>query len=154
MIVDLSTFVANAATGSRILIASPNFASTFGVTPDFMMTNLIPASYLPAGKVAFESDGAGLTWWNLAWGGASYTGPNMGQTTAGGGNDADGNFNPPFPGPLPSANGQAILFSGAATAASTNNAADYALTAGNATFTNNAGQSGTVPVELMDFKIE
>ena len=50
-----------------------------------------------------------------------------------------------------SSNNQAVRFPGAATAQSTNNLADYALSAGNAVFTNNAGQSITVPVEAMDF---
>jgi hypothetical protein len=151
MIIDILTDVPNGALGDRVLIASPNFASTFGVTPDFTMTNLIPVSYLAAGKLAFEANGGGFVAWNLAWGGAAYTGTNTGSEPA---NDADLNFNPPFAGPLASATGQAVQFQGAANAQSTNNAANYALTAGNATFTNNAGQSGTVPVELMDFKVE
>jgi hypothetical protein len=53
-------------------------------------------------------------------------------------NDPDGNFGPPFAGPLPSAGKEALLFQGLATASSTNNAADYALTPGAAEFTNNA----------------
>jgi hypothetical protein len=151
LIIDIPSDVANGALGSRILIASPNFASTFpGVTPDFIMTNPIPPDYLAAGKLTFEFNGGALTFWSLAWGGAGYTGTNTGTTD----NDADGNFNPPFAGALPSATGQALQFPGAATAMSTNNAADYAVTAGNAVFTNNAGASTTVPVELMDFKVE
>jgi len=151
LIIDITSDVPISAVGSRVLIASPNFAATFSVTPDFIMTNLIPVSYLAAGKLAFEANGGGFVAWNLAWGGAAYTGPNTGSEPL---NDADLNFNPPFGSALPSATGQALQFPGAATAMSTNNLADYAVTAGNATFTNNAGQSGTVPVELMDFKIE
>jgi hypothetical protein len=54
---------------------------------------------------------------------------------------------------LQSANNQAVRFTGAATAQSNNNAADYALTAGNAVFTNNAGASTTVPVDLTGFTV-
>ena len=147
IIVDMMTDVGIGNTGSRVLIASPQFAATFpGAPPDFIMTNLIPAANLPAGKITWEDD-AGTVYWGLAWGGAAYTGTNLGQPD----NDPDGNFNPPFGGPLPSSNNQAVRFPGAATAQSTNNLADYALSAGNAVFTNNAGQSITVPVEAMDF---
>jgi hypothetical protein len=148
VIVDMTTDVPNGAVGDRVLIASPNFAV---LAPDFTMTNLIPPAYLAAGKLTFEDDSGAFVAWSLAWGGAAYTGTNLGNEVA---NDADLNFNPPFAGPLQSSNTQAVRFTGAATAMSTNNAADYAVTAGAAVFTNNAGANGTVPVELMDFKIE
>jgi hypothetical protein len=141
--------------GARIVIATSNFLP--GFTPDFVMANPIPASYLAAGKITFETDGAPGTqvWWGLAWGGINYTGTNTGVIgTSPAGNDADGNFNPPFAGPLPSTSTQALQFTGAAGALSTNNAADYAVTAGAAVFTRNDGSSGTVPVELMDFKVQ
>jgi hypothetical protein len=148
VIVDMTTDVAGANTGDRILIASPQFAAAFpGAPPDFLMTTLMPASFFPAGKITFEDDSGTSVYWSLAWGGAGYTGTNTGTMD----NDADGIFNPPFGGPLPSSNNQALRFPGLATAMSTNNLADYALTAGNAVFTNNAGQSITVPVEAMDF---
>jgi hypothetical protein len=108
----------------------------------------MPASFFAAGKLTFEDD-LGNVYWGLAWGGAGYTGTNTGLPD----NDPDGNFNPPFGGPLPSTNAQALRFTGAAAAPSTNNLADYALTAGNAVFTNNAGASTTVPVDLMDFSV-
>ena len=76
-------------------------------------------------------------YWRLSWGGASYTGPTTGNIT----NDNDGDFGPPYPGALPSSGAQALLFQGTAAAKSSSNAADYALTSGAATFTNNAGQS-------------
>lgn len=152
VIFDFAANVPSGTAGSRVLIATSGFLA--GLTPDAVMTNPIPSSYLAGGKLTFESDGTpGATvWWALAWG--TYSGTNTGVTTGGGGNDADGNFNPPFAGPLPSTSQQAVRFSGAAGALSTNNAADYALTAGAATFTNNAGGTGTVPVELMDFKVQ
>ena len=147
LVIDITSNVPNATTGAHVLIATPQFAATFpSAPPDFLLTTPIPAAYLAAGKLTFEED-SGLVYWSLAWGGAGYTGTNTGQPD----NDPDGNFNPPFGGPLPSTNNQAVRFTGAATAQSSNNLADYALTAGNAVFTNNAGQSITVPVEAMDF---
>lgn len=140
--VTLITFpnsVGNSSAGSRILAATADFAATSGPAPDFTLDNAIPPAYLAAGKLTFET-GAGTVYWSLAWGGASYTGTNTGQTD----NDADGNFNPPFAGPLPSSGDVALQFTGVAGAASTNNAADYALSASPATFTNNAGVAGTV----------
>lgn len=136
--------------GARVLIATSNFMT--GVR-DFTMTNPIPASYLAKGKITFESDGTpGTTvWWSVAWGG--YTAANNGVSGAGG-NDADGDFNPSVAAALPSTNTTALQFTGAASALSTNNAAQYAVTAGTATFTNNAGASQTVPVELMEFKVQ
>ena len=144
--VDMTTDVPVATQGSRVLIASPGFLP--GLTPDFVMTNPIPVSYLAAGKITFEDD-AGNVYWGLAWGGAGYTGTNTGLPD----NDPDQNFNPPFGGPNPSSNTQALRFTGAATAGSTNNLADYALSAAPAVFTNNAGASGAVPVDLMDFTV-
>ena len=134
-----------------MLIATSNFLP--GLTPDFVMASPIPPAYLAAGKLTFEDD-SGTVWWGLAWGGASYTGTNTGVTVSAGGNDADGNFNPPFAGPLPSVNTQAVRFAGAAGALSTTNAADYGLSVGAAMFTNNAGSNGTVPVELMELDIQ
>ncbi len=140
--VTLITFPSNVSTstlGSRILVTSAAFAATHGVTPDFTLTNLIPASYLPAGRLTFEGSDSTI-YWSLAWGGAGYTGSSAGSTT----NDADGNFGPPFATGLPFNLSQALLFPGVATAMSTNNAADYAQTTGAATFTNNAGTGVTV----------
>jgi Calx-beta domain-containing protein len=140
-ILDPTTNVPNGAVGDHVLIASSNFAShtTPPAMPDFIMTNLIPASYFGAGSLCWESD-AGVIMWRLSWGGASYTGSNLGSTT----NDLDGNFGPAFGSPLPSTGITAVQFPGPATALSTNNAADYLLTTGPVVFTNNAGTSFTV----------
>ena len=129
--------VGTGAAGSRILITSSSFASyeATPITSDFTMTSTIPASYLAAGRLAFQN--SGLIFWSVSWGGAGYTGPNTGRME----NDADGNFGPPFAGVLPSATTSSLRFTGAAGAMSTNNAADYSVTAGSATFTNNAGAS-------------
>jgi uncharacterized repeat protein (TIGR01451 family) len=136
--------VLNAAQGARILVVSPAFASAHpGIPGDFTMTSLIPSSYLPAGRLTFE-DSFGTIYWSLAWGGAGYTGSNLGSLT----NDADGNFGPPFASALPSSTNQALLFTTpdpTGVAPSTTNVADYGVTAGAAVFTNNAGTSGTLP---------
>jgi hypothetical protein len=136
-----TTNVANAGLGTRVLFATSAFASAMipNLTPDFIMANPIPTSYLTAGTLTWE-DHFGTVLWRLSWGGASYTGPTTGSIT----NDADGNFAPPFGGPLPSTTTQALQFQFDASAPSTNNANDYALTPGAAAFTNNAGASGTV----------
>ena len=133
--------VPGSAGGARVLAATANFsaATNSGLTPDFTLTNAIPASYLGAGSLTFE-DHFGTIYWRVSWGGASYTGAGTGSTT----NDANGQFNPAFGAALPSASQQALLFQGAASAPSSTNSADYAVTAGAATFTNNAGQTGTV----------
>jgi hypothetical protein len=141
MIIDMTTDVPNFNTGDRILITSAGFstATTPACVSDFTMTNLIPASYLAAGRLTFEDDG-GTILWSLAWGGAAYTGSNLGSLT----NDADGNFGPPYGGPCPSATIQALRFSGSATAPSTTNFADYGITLGAAVFMNNARTEFTV----------
>jgi hypothetical protein len=141
LLIDFTTDVASGNLGDRVLAATSAFANATAtaLTPDFILTNPIPASYLAAGSLTYETD-TGFVLWRLSWGGAGYTGSGNGLTT----NDVDGNFNPPFPGSLPSTSAQALLFQNAATAPSTNNAADYALTPGAAVFTNNAGAGATV----------
>src|SRR2546423_1016176 len=141
-VLDISSNVANGAVGDRILIASANFPShtSPAAVPDFTMANLIPASYLAAGSLTWQSDVGGTVWWRLSWGDGSYTGPNTGATF----NDLDGNFGPPFGSALPASSTSALQFQGSATALSTNNAADYLVTASAAVFVNNAGASFTV----------
>ena len=135
--------VSQFAEGDRVLIASPEFAAAFLPAPDFTLSALIPESYLAAGKLTFEDAFGPL--WALAWGGAAYTGTNTGQLT----NDANGNFNPPFGDPLTVPYGRAVRFPGAATAASTNNAADYAA-ADLPTFVNNAGAAAQLGCRFGD----
>ncbi len=141
LLIDFASSVPNGAPGARVLSASAGFS---GVTspaavPDFVLTNLIPESYLAAGSITFESD-CGLIFWRLSWGGDGYTGPTTGSII----NDADGEFGPPYLDPLPSGDESALLFQGPFNALSTNNADDYDLTPGAAVFTNNAGVSFTV----------
>jgi len=134
--------VANQGAGVQVLIASAGFlsATSPATVADFTMSNLIPASYLAAGSLTFENSGGTTVYWRVSWGGGSYSGSTTGAVT----NDADGQFGPVFGAALPSSDTRALLFQGAATALSTNNAADYAVTAGDAVFTNNAGTSFTV----------
>jgi len=123
--------------GSRILITTPSFANheTTPIAADFTMDNPIPASYLAAGRLRYQR--GPIIYWSVSWGGAAYTGPNTGALD----NDVDLNFGPPFAGALPSTTTSALLFNGTSLAMSTNNAADYSVTPGAATFTNNAGAS-------------
>jgi len=132
--------VTNNAAGTRILITTASFANyeASPIPADFTMTNAIPASYLAAGRLSYQKPTyqMGNVLWSVSWGGAGYTGPNTGTLD----NDADGNFAPPFAGALPSNATTMLHFTGAASAPSTNNAADYELTSSVA-FTNNAGAS-------------
>lgn len=134
----LVTFPSNVAIstlGSRILAASSAFATGQGVTPDFTMSAAIPESYLPAGRLTFEEHGDIV--WSLSWGGDAYTGSTAGSTD----NDADGVYGPSWPGALPSQTDMALLFQGGAAAMSTSNAANYALSPGEAIFTRNNGSA-------------
>jgi len=141
VVIEFTTDVVPEVQGETILIASPGFEAhtSPAVVPDFTLVNLIPASYLTAGSLTFETD-RGIVLWRLSWGGTAYTGPNRGV----GFNDDDGSFGPPFNGPLPSTGTEALLFQGAASDKSTTNANDYAVTGGSAVFTNSAGASFTV----------
>jgi hypothetical protein len=142
VVMDPETDVPVTAAGSRILICSAGFADLLDppVTPDFIMENLIPASYLAAGSLTWEVDSGAQIYWRLCWGGAGYTGPTTLLTF----NDADGNVAPPFSGVLQSADLRAVQFQGVASAMSTNSDADYELTAGASVWTNNAGAAGTL----------
>lgn len=136
VIMDPTTDVTHGTVGSRVLFATTAYASKFGPTPDFIITNPIPPSYLAAGSLTWE-DNAGTVYWRLSWGGAAYAGSGAGSTF----NDPTGNFSPPFASALPTSGNQAVLFTGSAGAASSDNATDYHLTTGDPVFTNNAGQS-------------
>jgi len=144
-LVDFTTDVGGCSFADRVLITSANFADFLdGSAPaDFTLTNLIPESYLAAGSLTFEED-FGIIFWRLSWGGAAYTGPNDGDCINDDDPCPDGDFGPPWPGPLPSGGVQALQFQGPAAAESTTNFDDYELTMGAAVFTNNAGQSATV----------
>lgn len=128
--------VNGSAAGMRILVATPAFVAntTPNAAPDFTMTNMIPPSYLAAGRITFE-DSFGTILWSLAYGGANYTGPTTGSLN----NDADGEFGPAFDGPLPSASAQALHFQALSSDMSTNNHDDYLVTPGAAVFFNVPG---------------
>jgi hypothetical protein len=146
--------------GDRILLTTAAFNNAMilggnaGFTGDFLLTTAIPASFLSAGKLTFEADGGttstpGTVYWSVAWGGASYLGDNIGNAQ----NDADTFFGDnlghpaPFGSALPTSSRQGVLFSGAASAPSTNNAADYTLSANPATVTKNSRVAFTVVPE-------
>ena len=146
LIIDMSRNAFNHNLGDRVLIGSPNFvtATVPDSIPDFVMTNVIPESYLAAGSLTFESD-TGVVYWRLSWGGSKYHGSTMGDTA----NDDDpgtaqADFGPPFAGGLPSTTWQALRFTRAAFDLSTTNANDYALTDTTAIFTNNAREEFTL----------
>ncbi len=140
LLLDFPSQVASGAAERRVLITTAAFNSqtTPTTTPDFTMIP-IPASYLAAGSLTFE-DNFATVYWRLSWGGVSYTGLNTGSTF----NDPDGNYGPPFSGPLPSSGTQALQFRFLSSSDSTNNANDYLVTAGAAVFVNNANGSFTV----------
>ena len=145
VVIDFVSDVTPEVQGGTILIASPGFAAltTPTAVPDFTMTNVIPESYLAAGSLTYETKN-GVVLWRLSWGGAAYTGSNRGYPFGIFANDDNGNFGPPYPGPLPSTGTEALQFQGAAKDHSTTNAHNYSLTSGPATFTNVQGQSFTI----------
>lgn len=144
LLLSIPTNIANGNVGDNILFTTTAFDSLMsgvsGYAKDFTLTNAIPSSYLNGGKVTFEDSGSTVQW-AVAFG--AYTGTNTGSTT----NDADGIFSPNFATALPTSSRQGIIFTGLATDPSTNNAANYALTANPATVRNNAGNSFTVVPE-------
>ncbi|MDH3215369.1 MAG: T9SS type A sorting domain-containing protein [Candidatus Krumholzibacteria bacterium] len=144
LVINIPGAVLNGNVGNRVLITSAAFDAATNPTanPDFAITNLIPASYLAAGSLTFENNFGTQVWWRLSWGGASYTGSTTGMGGVGA-NDSDGDFGV-FAGPLPSSTTSALRFLGTATQASTRNEFDYAVTGGDAIFTNNSGQNFTV----------
>jgi hypothetical protein len=156
LLLDISSNVSNSASGARILLSTSAFNAAMiaggasAYTPDFTLANAMPSAlnnYLTAGRLTYEDDGGsvstpGTIYWSLSWG-ATYTGPQTGNTT----NDADGNFGPSFASALPSSSRQGLLFSGASTAPSTSNSTDYALSSNPATVTRNNGTAFTVVPE-------
>ena len=136
ILIDFDTAVPNGALGARILIASDNFAAYMSsdFVSDFTMTELIPESYLSAGRITYEGD-EGTIYWSLAYGGDAYTGSTIGASI----NDVDGEFGPPFDGPLPTDTIQSLVFTGSATDSSVTNQDDYTVSFGAGLFTNNNG---------------
>src|SRR4051794_10041584 len=146
LLLDIASNVSNGFAGDRILLTTSGFTSTMiaggaaTFVPDFTLANNIPFTYLNAGRITFEDD-SGTIYWSVAWGGASYTGSVTGVTQ----NDADGNFGK-FGSALPGGF-RGFVFTGAATAVSTNNAADYAISGSPTTVTKNNGTTFTVVPE-------
>lgn len=144
IIADFVAPVPNDQQGAAILVASSAFRHYTSpmVVPDFTMTHLIPASYLAAGTLTFETDDGTFIVCRLTWGGAAYIGPTTGSQT----NDNDGEFGPPVNGLLPSTGVHALRFTGDVTRLSTTNLADFELTSEAAVFSSNNGTSFTVTV--------
>ncbi|HEX7880697.1 MAG TPA: hypothetical protein VF720_14875, partial [Candidatus Eisenbacteria bacterium] len=140
-LIDMTTNVPNGVTGDRVLLVTAPFQTyvNAAVTPDFVFTTPIPASYLAAGSLTFEDD-FGTIYWRVSWGGAGYTGTGSMSSL----NDPNLNCNPAFAGALPSTTLQALKFQGASTAQSNTNGSDYALTPGASVWTNNARQNETL----------
>jgi hypothetical protein len=132
-LITIPSSVTNGAAGANILLTTPSFNLAMGQVPgfasDFTFTTPIPASYLSGGKLAFQS--GSTIYWAVAFG--AYTGSNAGDFT----NDADGNFGAPTVA-IPTNSLQGIRFTGAASAGSTTNLADYALTSNPAQVRNNS----------------
>jgi hypothetical protein len=144
----LSTFPepnpANFAACSRILVATTGFAArttpSVGAGQRDSLMVAIPPSYLYAGSLTFEGVSGPVVYWRVTWGGAAYTGPQSVDVT----NDADGTTSPAFAGPLPSKSGQSLAFTPACGTGSVSTAAQYAVTAAPAVFTNNGAAAFTV----------
>ncbi len=143
-LIDFTTSAPKGNIGDRILVTSPGFASytDAAANSDFTLTNLIPASYLEAGRITYEGDD-GTVYWLLSFGGTNYTGSTLGSSV----NDPDGDFGPALSGSIPFGGLTAVAFQGGALDMSNSNFADYALTAGGAVFTNNEGTSVTIVPE-------
>jgi hypothetical protein len=143
MIIDFDANVAIGNEGDHVLVVSSAFAAAYGAG-DFVMTNPIPPSHLAAGRLTFEDD-FGEVYWSLSWGGSAYTGSNGGSLL----NDDDGDFGPPFGSRLPSSTAAALAFTGPASATSTTNLEDYAITAEGATFTTNGHVTRSLPGDII-----
>ncbi len=144
VVLNLTSDVPEKLMGSRVLLATATFTHNVRAvnpkfTPDFLMARPIPPEYLNAGRLTFEEN-SGKILWSLAWGGPFYTGSHAGARV----NDADKNFGPAFPLPLPTANRRALRFHGAAWDPSTSNSLDYELSANPARLRNNKGTLFTI----------
>jgi hypothetical protein len=152
--VTLITFnanVTNGLLGDTVLVTTANF--TNDVSPgfsgalqsstnrDFTLTNSIPASYLAAGRLAYE-ESTGTILWSVAWGGTGYTGATGGTSGLNGVTDPG-----KFANALPTSGLNGLLYTGAANGTNANNATDYAITTGAATLTNNSRASFAVVPE-------
>ena len=144
LIIDFDRALPNGNLGDTVLVASTRFGevTTPQARPDFVMTNLVPASYLPAGSLTLEDDAGKNVWWRLSWGGDDYHGDTTGSTA----NDPDGEFGPPARWPFIAVSTKALGFFGSAKAMSTTNAADYRSTERAAVFVNNSGESFAISV--------
>lgn len=134
--------VANAAAGATILVATSEFVTATGITPDFTMTSRIPDSYLRAGRLAFQGGATpASTVWGVGWGCGYYLGDNPGTTD----NDADGNFNPPFHLGIPYTSAGSLRYLHNITDPSMDSSLDYDFSVTPTTLTRNNGTATTLP---------
>lgn len=136
IVCDMDAPVPNQQPNKRILICTPSFITKTNpnAVPDFAMTANIPASYLAAGSLAYESD-SGFVQWRVCWGGKDYTGPfNMNRANA-----PDGSCAPAFPSGLPFETAQALCFPGLCTDPGTSSAEDYIISTEPAVMTDHEG---------------
>ena len=145
LIIDFDRAVTKGNLGDTVLVASPRFGevTTPPARPDFVMNNLIPASYLPAGSLTLEDDAGKNVWWRLSWGGADYQGDTTGSTA----NDDDGDFGPPTRSSLRMSRALSLVFHWPPAAMSRRNVSDYSVER-DATFRNNAGEEVQISVCL------
>lgn len=139
VLLDLDHPVTVSETGARILAvtaAFPAYTQPFA-EPDFVLIHPIPPSYVTAGTLTFETDDGSFVVWRLAWGGGHYHGTTRGGQT----NDDDGDFGPPWDGPLPGEGLSSLQTSLAADATGTGSAHDFRMAPPPAVFVNNAGQA-------------
>lgn len=130
--------VAHSSSNARILITSPSFRryTETACRPDFLMQHLIPASYLAAGKIAYEDARTGDVLWSFSWGGDNYKGSNAAVST----NNQSRDFGPAVPDALPT-DGLSAYVDNNVLQPITSDSNDYGLNDGRSTFTNNAGQT-------------
>ena len=111
--------------------AAFNSKTTPTAIPDYTMAP-IPASYLAAGSLTFETVSGSIIYWRVSWGGYP-----AGQQTVDLTNFGSTSSAPAFGAALPSGGPQALRFTPACGTVGSNTAAQYALTAGQAVFSNN-----------------
>lgn len=133
---DFTGSVPNEAAGARILVAS---AAMIAYTEpplevDFILTELIPASYLAAGSLTFQTDDGSSVIARLSWGGAAYSGPTEGADF----NDLDADYGEPLPSGLPIDGMHSVLLGIEHHQSSSTNAQDFHI-AHDVVLVNNSG---------------
>jgi hypothetical protein len=135
--------VSNGALGARVLLCSSALVRRLApsITPDFLLSTPIPASYLAAGSLTLDMPGDGVgPLWRLSWGGAAYSGSGAVEAI----NDLDGDCNPACPSTIDDVAGRGVKFKFGPGTPSTTSANDYAPNHGAVKVWNNAGDKANV----------